>query len=1503
MSARPWTKERKRRSDRQRAESRIEAIVRASRRRRPTLDRLEDRTLLSVTSAFVDGVLSVSSDADDAIVIDSFEGNVRVNGADPDTGAVAAADVIELLVFGGPGGNDIDAQAVTPSTYPNLEASSFDGAEGNDRIVGTEFADLINGGPDGDTLFGLGGEDIIEGGLGSDEITGGKGNDSLFAESALAGSGLGGIGPSDLGDLNTFIWNNGDGSDLVEGGLGSDTQVVNGSASGDEFLVGPNFEDPSRVVFERLNLGQFTLDLGGIEIIDANGRLGDDELFVDPIEDTFDLLAVNFFGDEGDDTLILEDGASLLFGNFDGGAGSDTIDYSNFTEAVEVNLGGGDTFFEANLSGLQEVPPNSSPAEGFGEFILNADETELAFNIFYEGLQGPILGGPGAHFHEAPPGQNGPIVRGLTLEELNGSTSPDGFFLGTWTDTDPVGFPTPTSGPLTPALVEALKDGNIYFNLHTTEFPGGEIRGQLELTGTVGTGPGVFELLFVENVIGTAQADTIIGNDQDNLLIGGPGNDLLEGLRGDDEFLWNNGDGSDVVDGGWGFDEQVVNGAPAGDEFVVRPGVEGRLIFERTNLGPFALDIGGVEALGVESLGGPDEFLVEDLTGVGDIEVVGFHGGFDNDVVDARAQASPDVLLELEGGNGNDEIFGSPNADEILGGQGNDVIIGGPGDDTIFAGIQEPGEAVFAALRADDTALIFFADSTGEVLEVPLTGLEEGENAIGVDFRPSEEADLLYVLTDQGRVYTTPPTGELTLLSTLAGLPEGTAFGVDFNPVADQLRIVSDTNQNLQADVETGITIVDGNLAFAPDDPNAGADPNIVGAAYTNSFNGATSATLFDIDSNLDVLTIQSPQDDGTLETVGGLGVDTTEDVGFDILAGSETVAFATLTVDGVVGLYEIDLATGEASLLGTIGDGTYEIISLAVGMDNDTVVWNNGDNSDFVEGGLGQDVQIVNGSANDDEFDTFPNGPRFGFSRVNFGQFTLDIGTTETLEVNALEGDDSYFVGDLEGVQDLELIQFDGGLGDDEFNASGILPLQPPQIGGESTGGGGGIGAFDNDEPLVDLLPPILLEAFGGEGDDTLIGSPNIDLLDGGPGNDFTIPNNVGDVVRNTKTTPGDFDGDGITDIATYTFFDEVGAGQFAIERSTDGETILVTFGGPDDFPVAGDYDGDGVTDIAVFGFSPENGFSRFAIMSSANGSTRTVPFGGPFDFPVAGDYDGDGITDIAVFGFSPDEGFSRFAIILSGNDEPLSVPFGGPFDFPVAGDYNGDGITDIAVFGFSPDNGFSRFAIILSGSDEPVTQPFGGEQDSPVPGDYDGDRVTDIAVFGFSPDEDTNRFAVILSASDDPFVFDIGEEGDQPVAGSFESPFQTNFAVFGSQRFLIAPLNLDPPETIPFGATTSIPLPPPSDLFPIQPLPPANGSASLLAADEPAGDAFAVSTAETAPDPLRVRLLRRFQALDAQIDQLLDQIEDEVAEDRLARLKLRRDNLLDRILDVLNG
>ena len=152
--------------------------------------------------------------------------------------------------------------------------------------------------------------------------------------------------------------------------------------------------------------------------------------------------------------------------------------------------------------------------------------------------------------------------------------------------------------------------------------------------------------------------------------------------EGDDRFVWNNGDGSDFINGGAGFDVTQVNGADgAGDEFDLRV-VDGQAIFNRLNLGLFTLTNEEIEQFEINGQGGDDSFTVGDLTGSG-VQSVIFSGGDGNDFLNGSGTATP---ITADGGAGDDILIGGSGDDILIGGDGADLLIGGGGNDTLIGG-------------------------------------------------------------------------------------------------------------------------------------------------------------------------------------------------------------------------------------------------------------------------------------------------------------------------------------------------------------------------------------------------------------------------------------------------------------------------------------------------------------------------------------------------------------------------------------------------------------------------------------------------------------------------------------------------------------------------------------------------------------------------------------------------------------------------------------------------
>ena len=221
---------------------------------------------------------------------------------------------------------------------------------------------------------------------------------------------------------------------------------------------------------------------------------------------------------------------------------------------------------------------------------------------------------------------------------------------------------------------------------------------------------------------------------------------------------------------------------------------------------------------------------------------------------------------------------------------------------------------------------------------VVLTGIQGNETLLGIDYRPASSR-VLYGLSNAGRLYAINP---LNGSATAVGAPvtlNGVAAGVDFNPSVDRIRVVTNTNQNLRLNPDTGgLAATDTPLAYAATDAGAGSAPRVAGAAYTNNVPGGTPTTLYVIDTNRGVLATQgsvgstpvSPNS-GQLFTVGSLGVATNDNVGFDIARDGTVLASLTQPGTGTTSLYSVDLTTGKATLIGVVGAGGKTYLGLAI--------------------------------------------------------------------------------------------------------------------------------------------------------------------------------------------------------------------------------------------------------------------------------------------------------------------------------------------------------------------------------------------------------------------------------------------------------------------------------------------------------------------------------------------------------------------------------------------
>jgi Ca2+-binding RTX toxin-like protein len=291
------------------------------------------------------------------------------------------------------------------------------------------------------------------------------------------------------------------------------------------------------------------------------------------------------------------------------------------------------------------------------------------------------------------------------------------------------------------------------------------------------------------------------------------------------------------------------------------------------------------------------------------------------------------------------------------------------------------------------------------------------------------------------------------------------AVTASFNPTTGQLTALGDS-------LDDGITAsrdAAGNILV-----NGGAVP-VVGGSPTVA--NTAQIQLFGLGGN-DTLTLNEAN--GALpaaELFGGAGN--------DVLTGgsSDDQLFGESGNDILNGKGGNDFLFGGAGNdVLTGGSGNDQVFG---GAGNDRLIWNPGDGSDLFEGGDGTDTAEVNGGNGAETFTITANGGRVRFDRVSPAPFSIDIGTTENLVLNANGGDDVITAGN--GLADLVKLTIDGGAGNDTI-----------------TGG-------DGNDTLI-----------GGDGNDVITGGRGADTARLGAGDDKFVwnPGDGSDIVEGQDGT-----------------------------------------------------------------------------------------------------------------------------------------------------------------------------------------------------------------------------------------------------------------------------------------------------------------------------------------------------------------------------------------------
>lgn len=220
-----------------------------------------------------------------------------------------------------------------------------------------------------------------------------------------------------------------------------------------------------------------------------------------------------------------------------------------------------------------------------------------------------------------------------------------------------------------------------------------------------------------------------------------------------------------------------------------------------------------------------------------------------------------------------------------------------------LAAAEVDGETVLYGVSTSNQLIAFSPASPGSLnSNLVLSGLAPGVEIIGIDVRPATGD--LYGIGDDNLLYLIEvATGAVTTVGTgIVPVIDGTMVGFDFNPTVDRIRLETNTGQNLRLNPDTGAVgtnadtgepTIDGEPAFAEADVNAGGGVAIVAAAYTNSVPDAEETQLYVISDANDILALQDPPNDGVLNTIGELGIDVSQIVGFDITPAGDAYLVA----------------------------------------------------------------------------------------------------------------------------------------------------------------------------------------------------------------------------------------------------------------------------------------------------------------------------------------------------------------------------------------------------------------------------------------------------------------------------------------------------------------------------------------------------------------------------------------------------------------------------------
>jgi Ca2+-binding RTX toxin-like protein len=1133
-------------------------------------------------------VLIFHSEGTDQLVVNGNAGNDIINASG------LAAGTMALTLDGGAGNDTIIGGDSADALLGGAGDDAIVGGDGNDTITAGDGNDLALGGRGNDVaLLGAGddvftwnpgdGSDTVEGQAGVDrlEFNGANVNESIdisangghvrfsrdVASVTMDLNGVEVVSFHALGGADNIVINDLSGTDLalgavaidLEGAPGSggpdgqsDLVTVNATAGNDVIKVSGS-NGTANIIGASSAVSIFHLDT--FDGLTVNGGAGNDMLDASALATTLGLIVNGGDGDDivtggqgadivdggngndlviggrGDDFALLGAGNDVFVWNpgegsdrVEGAAGVDRLDFngSAASESIDISANGGRVRLVRDVAAvtmdLDDVEVIKFQALGGADKIVVNDlsATDVRAGSVLLDLEGAVGSGMGDGQVDQVTINGTAGNEAISIRTVNG-------FIGI------LGSPAPVAifhAEGTDKLVVNGNAGNDLIN--AAELAAGAI------TLTIDGGAGD------DTIVGGQGADNLLGGDGNDIVIGGRGNDVALLGAGNDVFVWNPGEGSDVVEGQDGVDQLAFIGANANENIDIAANGE-RVRFFR-DVANITMDLNDVEKIDFHALGGADTIVIHDLSGTdaalggvtidlqgtlgsatgdgqvdtvdildsnanevitvasavnGGIAITGgsapvsilfaegsdqliVHAAGGNDTIDASGLGAGQIGLTLDGGAGADVLIGSHGNDRVFGGLGNDVALLGDGDDVFVWAPGEGNDTVEGQAGFD--ALNFVGTDASENIDISANG------------------ERVRFLRDVDNVTMDLNDVEQTIFHAFGG--------------ADNINVGDVTGTDLSA---SGVVVDLEGVAGSGAGDGAVDRVTVSGSAAGNFITAGSFNGFIGVVGTGAPVTILHAESTDQLVINGQAGDDLID-------ASALAAGQISLTINGGLGA---DLFVGsQGNDLINGGDGN-DIALMGAG--DDVFVWNPGDDNDTVEGQAGSDTLDFNGANLGENIEISANGGRARFVR-DVANVTMDLDDVETISFDALGGADTITVNDMSGTDVSEVrinLAATGGGGDGQADTVIINATNAEDV-IVVAGDNGGISVLGlstavtitgfeaaNDRIIINglagddvieasgLAAVIQFAANGGDDDDILVGSDGNDVLSGGAGDD----------------------------------------------------------------------------------------------------------------------------------------------------------------------------------------------------------------------------------------------------------------------------------------------------------------------------------------------------------------------------------------------------------------